>query len=151
MEKEFTPEEIKNKITDYQEIIKGFISLLETENQALRDYDIELVGRLYEQKNKTVGAYRSTVAFFIKHQDCLATLPEAERNALKELSLKLDTLMKENDSLLKSKMETSRSIMESIVRLAKITNKNNATSYQAGGGYAKVDNTRSSIVVNRTL
>ena len=69
MEKELTTEEIQNKINDYQDIINGFISLLEEENQALRAYNIEAVGQLYERKSKTVGAYRSIVAFFIKHQD----------------------------------------------------------------------------------
>lgn len=151
MEKEFTTEEIQNKINDYQDIINGFISLLEEENQALRAYNIEAVGQLYERKSKTVGAYRSIVAFFIKHQDYLSSITDEHRAQLKELSLKLNALMKENDTLLKSKMETSQSIMESIVRLAKITNKNNSTSYGAGGSYSKVDNTQSSIAVNRTL
>lgn len=151
MEKEFTTEEIQNKINDYQDIINGFISLLEEENQALRAYNIEVVGQLYDRKSKTVSAYRSIVAFFIKHQEFLSTIPEARRAELKELSLKLDTLMKENDTLLKSKMETSQSIMESIVRLAKMTNKANSTSYGAGGSYSKIDNTQSSIAVNRTL
>ncbi len=151
MEKELTTEEIQNKINDYQDIINGFISLLEEENQALRAYNIEAVGQLYERKSKTVGAYRSIVAFFIKHQDYLSSITDEHRAQLKELSLKLDALMKENDTLLKSKMETSQSIMESIVRLAKITNKNNSTSYGAGGSYSKVDNTQSSIAVNRTL
>ncbi len=151
MEKELTTEEIQNKINDYQDIINGFISLLEEENQALRAYNIEAVGQLYERKSKTVGAYRSIVAFFIKHQDYLSSITDEHRAQLKELSLKLNALMKENDTLLKSKMETSQSIMESIVRLAKITNKNNSTSYGAGGSYSKVDNTQSSIAVNRTL
>ena len=74
MEKELTTEEIQNKINDYQDIINGFISLLEEENQALRAYNIEAVGQLYERKSKTVGAYRSIVAFFIKHQFILEYL-----------------------------------------------------------------------------
>ena len=151
MEKELTTEEIQNKINDYQDIINGFISLLEEENQALRAYNIEAVGQLYERKSKTVGAYRSIVAFFIKHQDYLSSITDEHRAQLKELSLKLDALMKENDTLLKSKMETSQSIKESIVRLAKITNKNNSTTNGEGGSYSKVDNTQSSIAVNRTL
>ena len=151
MEKELTATDVQNKLTDYKDIIASFINLLQTENQALRDYNIEEIGRLYKHKVKTVGAYRSIVAFFIKHQELLAELPAEVRSELKSITQQLDTLMKENDILLKSKMETSQSVMDSIVRLAKMTNKSNATAYGAEGSYSKVDNSKNSIAVNRTL
>lgn len=151
MEKEFSPEEIKNKITDYSEIVASFIALLKEENQALAAYDIDAVTELLEQKNKIVAAYRSMVAYFIKNQEELKNAADGDKQRLKELSLELDREMKENDMLLKTRMETSKSVMDSIVRIAKVTTASSSTSYGSQGKYAPVDNTQNSLAVNRTL
>lgn len=91
------------------------------------------------------------VAYFIKNQEKFKTADNEAKQSLKELSLKLDALMKENDALLKTKMETSRTVMDSIVRLAKVTSASSSTSYGAQGKYTPVDNTQNALAVNRTL
>lgn len=144
-------EDFNRKIADYKEIINSFSDLLSIENEALRNYDTDAVTALYEQKTKIVTAYRNLVAYFIKNQEVLKALEETERNNVKELSLKLDTLLKENDTLLKTRMETSKSVMDSIVRIAKITNNANSTSYGSQGKYSPLDNSKNAIAINRTL
>lgn len=151
MEKALSTEEIAVKFSDYREIVAGFSDLLGVENQALRDYDVEKVGQLHEQKVKIVSAYRSIVGFFIKNQNLLQEVSEEERLQLKELSQKLNDLMEENEMLLKTKMQTNQAVMDSFVKIARVSTAANSTSYSAGGKYSPVDSTQSALTVNRTL
>lgn len=151
MEQEFSPADINTKINEYKEVIMHFAALLENENQALRAYNIDVVTALLEEKTKLVTSYRAMVAYFIKNQEEFKTADNEAKQSLKDLSLKLDALMKENDALLKTKMETSRTVMDSIVRLAKVTSASSSTSYGAQGKYTPVDNTQNALAVNRTL
>ncbi len=148
---EKTITDINAKIEEYKEVIAHFSSLLETENEALRKYDIDTVAALLEKKTGLVMSYRSMVAYFIKNQENFSRADLSNRQSLKEMSQKLDNLMKENDRLLKTKMETSRTIMDSIVRMAKAANTSNSASYGAEGKYTPVDNMQNALAVNKTL
>ena len=97
MEQEFSPADINTKINEYKEEIMHFAALLENENQALRAYNIDAVTALLEEKTKLVTSYRAMVAYFIKNQEKFKTADNEAKQSLKELSLKLDALMKEND------------------------------------------------------
>lgn len=146
-----TQEELNKKIADYHEIISGFSALLEEENKALSELDMDTVGRLFEKKVQTVGIYRGLVAFFIKNQDALSLLSAEEKKNLKEASETLNTLLLENDKLLKTRMETSQTVMNSIINIAKVANNANATSYGCQGRYTPLDNSKNALAVNRTL
>lgn len=139
------------KLSDYKEIVKSFSELLMQENAALEKFDAEAVSALYERKSKTVIAYRSMVAFFIKNQDALAALEKAQKEELRDMSSKLEELIRENEKLLKTRMETSQNVMNTIVNVAKMTNNSNATSYGAQGRYSPLDNNKNALAVNRTL
>lgn len=144
-------EELTKKIYDYREIISSFSNILQEENKALSELDMDTVSGLFEKKSQTVGAYRSLVAYFIKHQEALNTLKEEDRMHLKTETQKLDELLKENDRLLKAKMETSQTVMNSIINIAKVANNANATSYGCQGRYTPLDNSRNALAINRTL
>lgn len=100
--------EVSSKIADFKEIVTSFSELLTLENKALEEFDVETVSSLYERKAKTISAYRSLVAYFIKNQQELAALAEQERQEMKEISTRLDELIKTNEQLLKTRMETSK-------------------------------------------
>ena len=144
-------DEINDKVADLQDVILGFADLLRKENEALRKFDVEAVSNLYEQKSKTVSAYRSMSAFFIKNQKYLAEIDTELKDSLKDASLELDALLKENELLLKAKMETSKKVMDTIINIAKVTNNRNATSYGAHGNYSPLDNNKNALAINRTL
>ena len=144
-------DEINDKVADLQDVILGFADLLRKENEALRKFDVEAVSNLYEQKSKTVSAYRSMSAFFIKNQKYLTEIDTELKDSLKEASLELDALLKENELLLKAKMETSKKVMDTIINIAKVTNNRNATSYGAHGNYSPLDNNKNALAINRTL
>lgn len=139
------------KVSDFKEIVSRFSQLLAAENEALEKFDLAKVGALYEQKTKTVTAYRNMVAYFIKNQESLKTLSEAERNNLRDISQQLDELIRKNGILLKTKMQTNKMVMESIVNIAKVTNNANSTSYGSQGKYSPLDNNSNALAVNRTL
>ncbi|MBE6452381.1 MAG: hypothetical protein E7012_02695 [Alphaproteobacteria bacterium] len=143
--------EINNKLADLLDIIDGFIEILELENTALEKFDAEEVGKLYEQKMKAVSAYRSLSAFFIKNAESLKMADLNLKAELKEASRELDEILKENELLLKTRMETSKNVMNTIINIAKVTNNNNATSYGAHGTYSPLDNNKNALAINRTL
>lgn len=140
-----------SKVNDFKAIVGSFATLLQAENEALEKFDLNKVGELYEQKTKTVTAYRNMVAYFIKNQESLKQLPETERSNLREISQNLDALIRKNDMLLKTKMQTNKVVMDSIINIAKVTNNANSTSYGAQGKYSPLDNNSNALTVNRTL
>lgn len=145
------PEDIRQKIADYRNIISVFADLLQNENDALKKFDMDTIAQLFDKKAHVVGVYRSLVAFFIKNKDMLNQLSTEERSSLKAEASALDNLIKENDLLLKTRMETSQSVMNSIINYAKAANKANATSYGSQGNYSPLDNSKNAIAINRTL
>lgn len=144
-------EDIRQKIADYRNVISVFSELLQTENQALQNFDMEKVKGLFEKKAQTISVYRTLVAFFIKNKEMLSTLTIEERAELKHEASNLDALIKENDKLLKTRMETSQTVMNSIINFAKAANQANATSYGSHGNYSPMDNRKNAIALNRTL
>ena len=111
--------EMKKKIDDYVDVITQFMALIQQENEALRAYNVIKVSDLYPQKAKIVAAYRNMVAFFIKNQHILHSMPEEEQENLKKISIDLDSLLQENNVLLKTRMETSQTVMNSIIKIAR--------------------------------
>lgn len=151
MEKEISINDFNDKVNTYCDIVERFSALLQAENEALRAYDMEKITQLYEAKVHVVSGYRSIVAFFIKNQKRLDDIASDLRAKMKDLAVKLDVLMKENDLLLKTKMQTSQSVMNSFVGIAKNVRNTNATSYGAGGQYSNVDHAQSAIALNKTF
>jgi len=143
--------DLAQKIDDYNEIIVNFSEILRQENQALQDFDVKAVAALFEQKSRLSLAYRSMVAFFIKHQEELKGIPEATRETLKKNSLELEKLFRENDLLLKTRMEASKTVVGAIVSATKIAAETQATSYGATGMYAPMSSRNSAMTINRTL
>lgn len=143
--------EISQKVKDYNEIIVNFSEVLRQENKALQDFDTAAVSALFDQKSKLSLAYRSMVAFFIKHQEELKAISAEDRELLKQNSLELETLFKENDLLLKTRMEASKMVVGAIVDAAKMAVESQATSYGAQGTYAPLNSRNSMMAVNTTL
>ena len=139
------------KIDDYNEIIVSFSEILRQENEALQNFDVKAVSALFEQKSKLSLAYRSMVAFFIKHQEGLKNIAADTREILKKNSLELEKLFKENDLLLITRMEASKTVDGAIVYATKIAAETQATSYGATGMYAPMNSRNSAMTINRTL
>lgn len=144
-------QEIFTKIVDFKAMAASFSQLLEEENAALQKFDVEAVTKLYDRKAKIVEMYRAMVAYFIKNQETLAQLEKSEKENLKDISIKLEQLLHDNDTLLKTRMETSKNVMSTIVHIAKMTNNTNATSYGARGCYNPQDNNHNALAINKTL
>jgi len=143
--------ELRQKISDYNEIIVSFANVLRQENIALQAFDVTAVSDLYEQKSKLSLAYRSMVSFFIKHQEELKAISEEDKNILKKNSLELEKLFKENDLLLKTRMEASKTVVGAIVDATKMAVEAQATSYGAQGTYARLSNQNSAMAIDGTF
>ena len=143
--------ENNSKLEDLEKIIEGFSELLTAENQALREFDVDKVSAMYDQKAKIVSAYRTMSAYFIKNQQLLEEISPEQKLKLRQQSQQLDSLLKENELLLKTRMQASKQVMDTIINIAKVTNNNNATSYGAQGRYSPLDNNKNALALNRTL
>ncbi len=148
---ELQTQEILKKIEMMKQIIIGFTEVISRENEALKINDIQTIKVLYEQKLKTVAAYRSMSAFFIKNRDVLSSFENETKDELRDLSSKLDQTLKSNELLLKARMEACKKVMDTFINIAKTANKSNATSYGSRGNYTPLDNNRNALAFNRTL
>ncbi len=148
---EIQAKEIIDKIEMMKQIVIGFNDIITKENEALKAGDIKTVKALYEQKVKTVAAYRSMSAFFIKNRAEVAAIQDVAKEELKEKSAELDKSLKINELLLKTRMEAGKKVMDTFINIAKVTNNSNATSYGARGAYTPLDNNRNALAFNRTL
>ena len=143
--------EILAKIDIMKQIVTGFIDVISKENSALKINDVKTVKALYEQKLKTIAAYRSMSAFFIKNSEMISSFEDPTKEELKELSKELDNCLKVNELLLKTRMEAGKKVMDSFINIAKVANNSFATSYGAQGRYTPLDNNHNALAFNRTL
>lgn len=148
---ELQTQEILDKIEMMKQIIIGFTNVISKENEALRINDTKTIKSLYEQKLKTVAAYRSISAFFIKNRNAIAAFNGPDKDELKVLSLELDKTLKTNEMLLKVCMDAGKKVMDTFINIAKATNKSNATSYGSRGTYTPLNNNHNALAFNRTL
>lgn len=143
--------EVLSKIDTMKQIVTGFIDVISKENSALKINDVKTVKALYEQKLKTIAAYRSMSAFFIKNSEMISSFDDPTKEELKELSKELDNCLKVNELLLKTRMEAGKKVMDSFINIAKVANNSFATSYGAQGRYTPLDNNHNALAFNRTL
>lgn len=143
--------EILAKIDIMKQIVIGFINVVSKENTALKTNDVKTVKTLYEQKLKTIAAYRSMSAYFIKNSELISSFEDPAKEELKELSKELDTQLKFNELLLKTRMEAGKKVMDTFINIAKVANNTFATSYGAQGRYTPLDNNHNALAFNRTL
>ncbi len=143
--------EILAKIDIMKQIVTGFIDVISKENAALKINDVNTVKALYEQKLKTIAAYRSMSAYFIKNSELVSSFNDVSKDELKELSKELDNQLKNNELLLKTRMEAGKKVMDSFINIAKVASNTFATSYGAQGRYTPLDNNHNALAFNRTL
>lgn len=148
---ELHTQENNSKVEELRQIVGGFVDFLQAENAALRAFDTAAVSSMFEQKTKLVSAYRSISAYFIKNHQVLEALDGESKRNLCDLSMTLDTQLRENEILLKTRMEASKTVMDTIIGVAKMNNNRNATSYGSHGTYSPQDNNKNALAINRTL
>jgi len=139
------------KIADIIDIVYNFIDLLEEENEAIEDGNMDIVKELSDQKIHIANIYRSHVAYVIKNRDYVKELESEEKDELKEASLQLDELIKENAKLLEVKMNVTESVIDTIVNYSKKHNELNSTSYSSKGHFSEQDNNKNAISINKEL
>lgn len=148
---ELHTQENNSKVEELRQIVGGFVDFLLAENAALRAFDTATVSSMFEQKSKLVSAYRSISAYFIKNHQVLEALDGESKQNLRDLSMALDAQLRENEMLLKTRMEACKTVMDTIIGVAKMNNNRNATSYGSHGTYSPQDNNKNALAINRTL
>ncbi|MFI3241415.1 MAG: hypothetical protein R3Y43_02475 [Alphaproteobacteria bacterium] len=143
--------EFQQKLVDFKAIILSLQNVLQKENDALEKFDINTATSLYNIKNKTVGVYRDYISYFIKNNQQLQELKEEDKATLKDIIKELDNKLAKNDILLKTRIDISKKVMNSIVNIAKTQNKTNSTSYGKMGNYTQREKQYNSIAINQML
>lgn len=143
--------EIADKIEMMLSIVASFSEVISQENTALKAGDIKAVKSLYEQKIKTVAAYRSLCSFFIKNREVMKEYQSEAKNKLHQASAQLDEQLKQNEMLLKTRMDAGRAVMDTFINIVKKTNAAKSTSYGARGAYTPLDSAHNALAFNRTM
>jgi len=143
--------EIASKIEMMLSIVASFSDVITQENIALKSGDIKVVKSLYEQKIKTVAAYRSLCAFFIKNRDAVKQYQSPAKDRLQQASAQLDEQLKQNEMLLKTRMDAGKAVMNTFIDIVKKNNAAKSTSYGAHGAYTPLDSSRNALAFNRTM
>ena len=68
-------------------------------------------------------------AYFIKNSEAISSFNNTSKDELKELSKELDACLKNNELLLKTRMDAGKKVMDSFINIAKVANNTFATSY----------------------
>lgn len=143
--------EFEQKLVDFKEIVLGLKNILKLENDALEAFKLNDASALYEAKSKAVNVYRDFVAFFIKNNELLQAIKAEDKETLKILIVELNEFLAQNEILLKTRIETSKNVMDSIINIAKNNNKSNSTSYGKMGNYSQRERMYNAIAINQTL
>lgn len=143
--------EIADKIEMMLSIVASFSEVISQENIALKAGDIKAIKALYEQKIKTVAAYRSLCSFFIKNREVIKEYQFEAKNKLQQASAQLDEQLKQNEMLLKTRMDAGKAVMDTFIGIVKQNNAIKSTSYGSRGAYTPLDNTRNALAFNRTM
>lgn len=144
-------QEIASKIEMMFSIVTSFSAVISQENEFLQSGDIKQIKSLYEQKIKTVAAYRSLCAFFIKNREAVKEYQSPTKEELQKASALLDEQLKRNEMLLRTRMDATKAVMNTFINIAKKTTAAQASSYGAKGAYAPLDNSRNALAFNRTM
>lgn len=144
-------QEIASKIEMMLSIVTSFSAVITQENELLQAGNVKQIKSLYEQKIKTVAAYRSLCAFFIKNRDAVKEYQSPQKEELQKASALLDEQLKRNEMLLKSRMDATKAVMNTFINIAKKTNAAQASSYGSKGAYTPLDSSHNALAFNRTL
>lgn len=139
------------KIQEYIEVVTTLSEILAEENKLLSALKFDDSAALLERKTKAINIYKASVSYMIENAEMVNSLGKDDREYIKEISVTLNDLIKENDLILRTKMEVSKSVMDAIVGMLKKSNISNSTSYGAMGTLNPLEKSRNAITINQTL
>ncbi|MGB0671881.1 MAG: flagellar export chaperone FlgN [Rhodospirillales bacterium] len=127
------------QMNDLIVISDNLASLLERENEALRQYRPDTVAEMLEEKNKLTKAYEIRVRGLAKERaDALAEVDAGLRDRLRDVGQKTHRLMEQNARLLRTSIEANRRVVRTIAEAAR-TSKPSAGTYGANGSVDQGD------------
>jgi len=125
--------------------------LLEYENEALRNHDVDAIRGLAHNKNALARIYTQSVAPMADEPALAEELEQDQKDELMGLGLRLKTLVEENAMRLRAEMEATQRFMDAVVSAVK-SNAINSVNYDRIGGYeVQANGEKNSIAFNRTL
>lgn len=139
------------KIQEYIEIVTTLSEILDEENTLLSQLQFDQTSSLLERKAKAINIYKTSVSYMMDNTHIVESLSKPDKEYIKEISKNLDDLIKNNDLILRTKMEVSKSVMDSIIGMLKKSTISNSTSYGSMGTLNPLEKSKNAITLNQTL
>lgn len=120
------------KINVLQDAVAVLSNFLERENKALLEHRHDEVHALQEQKRLAGENYKNQMQYVSKNPKVFLSINQEVRKEIKSMAKRLDSLMKENEKLLKLGMEVNKRVMKSILEAVRKHEQKNST-YSSNG------------------
>ncbi len=141
-------------ILSYDDIVwacANLCDLLEVENEALANHDIQTVRELADNKSALARIYEQSVLPMAEDPSLADELEPEQKDELTELGRRLQGLVEENARRLKAEMEAAERLMDAVANAVK-TGATSTCKYGKTGQFdGRAGTERQSVSFNETL
>jgi len=113
-------------IDDLRIVMTSLVDLIDAENKALKDHDINAVKALSANKWTLTRNYRNQMQAIVDMPDLLQILEDDQRSQLRSLGDRLNKASVRNGQLLSANMEAANRVMNAVVQGVKQATERNA-------------------------
>ena len=144
---------IDMKFEGLYETLENLCIILDEENEALQNHNLQKVSENLETKQRLTKLYIEMVRSVASNPSNIINLDDDKRRLFKDIALNLDEKMKINKNLLKANMEANERVIKAIVNTAHKEMQKENHAYGANGslGSAKKNGTETAFAFNKTL
>lgn len=133
--KEKNPNEEMNnrKVDNMLSIMNQLCAILKRENQALEKNKVREIERLVDPKSKVINVYAEQYQAFASNPGIFDTLDSIRKKEVSSVAKILQSLMEDNERLLKANMAASKRLIDTIVESAKKQEREQSGVYSSKG------------------
>ncbi len=142
----------EKRMADLINVTKRLINVLERENEMLRERKHSELTMILDEKETIARVYQARVMGLEENPEMLAGVPDEDREMLRELAQKIDTLMAENGRMLKVAITVSKRVVDLVAEaVAEASQKSGVYSGKGSTVSAPNQGGSMSLSLNKTL
>ena len=126
--------DVAKRMTDLVNVTTRLIDVLERENELLRERRYNELNLILDEKETIARVYQARIMGLEENPDVLNDTTEEDRENLRELARKVDTLMAQNARMLEVAMVVSKRIVDLVAEAVK-------EAQPSSGAYSKKGST----------
>ncbi len=144
--------DVAKRMTDLVNVTTRLIDVLERENELLRDRRYNELNLILDEKETIARVYQARIMGLEENPDVLDDASDEDREQLRELAHKVDTLMAQNARMLEVAMVVSKRIVDLVAEAVKEAQPSSGTYSKKGSTVGAAQKGGSmSLSLNETL